>query len=153
MKHQEFELTGLCGLYCGDCLRYNGKVVDLAGELWQELKKAQFEKYAAVRSKSVKELEDYGRCCKVLEAVARLKCISPCRLGGDGCASPCAIKKCVQSKGIHGCWSCHQMERCGKFEFLKTMHGDSPRENLKKVQKYGLSKWAAHRGKFYPWAK
>jgi len=153
MKHQEFELTAYCGLYCGDCIRYSGKVVDLAAELCHELQKTQFEKYAAVKSKAVKELEGYGPCCQVLEAIAKLKCISPCRLGGDGCASPCAIKKCVQSKGMQGCWQCHQMEKCTKFEFLKPIHGDNPRGNLRKVQDYGLSRWAKHRGKFYPWSK
>ena len=153
MKRQEFELTAHCGLYCGDCIRYNGKAVDLAGELWHELQKAQFDKYAAAKCKVVKELEYYDQCCAVLEAIAKLKCISPCRLGGDGCPSPCEIKKCVKSKGMQGCWQCHQMERCAKFEFLKTFHGDNPRENLRKVQKYGLDGWAKHRGKFYPWLK
>jgi hypothetical protein len=153
MRHREFELTAYCGLYCGDCIRYNGKVVDLAAELWHELQRAQFEKYAAVKSKSAKELEGYGSCCKVLEAIAKLKCVSPCRLGGNGCASPCPIKKCVQSRGMQGCWQCHEMERCAKFEFLRPFHDDNPRENLRKVQKYGLARWATHRGKFYPWLK
>jgi len=153
MKRQEFELTAHCGLYCGDCIRYNGKVVDLAGELWHELQKAQFDKYAAVKSKSVNELENYDQFCQILEVIAQLKCISPCRLGGDGCASSCQIKKCVQSKGMQGCWQCHQMETCSKFEFLTPFHGDNPRENLRKVQKYGLDRWAKHRGKFYPWLK
>jgi hypothetical protein len=153
MKRQEFELTAHCGLYCGDCIRYNGKVVDLAGELWHELQKAQFDKYAAVKTKSVKELEDYDPCCRVLEAIAKLKCISPCRLGGNGCGVSCEIKKCVNSKGMQGCWQCHQMERCAKFEFLKPFHGDNPRENLRKIQKYGLAGWAKHRAKFYSWLK
>ena len=153
MKRQEFELTAHCGLYCGDCIRYNGKAVDLAGELWHELQKAQFDKYAAAKRKVVKELEYYDQCCAVLEAIAKLKCISPCRLGGDGCPSPCEIKKCVKSKGMQGCWQCHQMEKCAKFEFLKPFHGDHPRENLRKVQKYGLDGWAKHRAKFYSWLK
>jgi hypothetical protein len=153
MNHQEFELTAYCGLYCGDCLRYNGKVVELAGELWHELHKAQFDKYAAVKSKSVNEFEDYDKFCQVLEAIAKLKCISPCRLGGDGCPSPCEIKKCAQAKGMQGCWQCHQMERCAKFELLKPFHGDTPRENLRKIQKHGLDKWAKHRAKFYSWSK
>ena len=153
MTHQEYELTAYCGLYCGDCIRYNGKVVDLAAELWHELQKAQFEKYAAIKSKSVKELEGYGLCCQVLEAIAKLKCISPCRVGGDGCTPSCPIKKCVRTKGMQGCWQCHQMEKCGKFEFLKPFHGDNPRENLRKVQEYGLDRWLKHRGKFYPWLK
>jgi len=153
MSHQEFELTAYCGLYCGDCIRYNSKAVDLAGELWHELRKSQFNKYAEVKSKSVKEFEHYDECCKVLEAIAKLKCISPCRLAGDGCASPCKIKKCIRSNGKQGCWQCHEMEKCAKLEFLKPFHGEGPWENLRRIQKQGLDKWAKHRAKFYPWLK
>lgn len=153
MSHQDFELTAYCGLYCGDCIRYNGKVVDLAGELWHEFQKTQFDKYAAVKSKSVNELKHYDQCCKVLEAIAKLKCISPCRLGGDGCAPFCEIKNCIQSNGMQGCWQCHQMERCTKLEFLKPFHGEGHRENLRKIQKHGLGRWAKHRVKLYSWLK
>jgi len=153
MSHQEFELTAYCGLYCGDCIRYNSKAVDLAGELWHELRRSQFNKYAEVKSKSVKELEYYDECCRVLETIAELKCTSPCRLGGDGCVPSCKIKKCIKSNGKQGCWPCPKMEKCTKLDFLKPFHGEGPRENLRKIQKHGLSKWAKHRGKFYSWSR
>jgi hypothetical protein len=42
-------------------------------------------------------------------------------------------------------------ETCDKFEFLKPVHSDTPRGNCRKIKKYGLSGWAKHREKFYPW--
>jgi hypothetical protein len=97
-------VTGVqtCALPIWDCIRYDGKVVDLAGELWHELQKAQFDKYAAVKSKSVKELEDYDPCCRVLETIAKLKCISPCRLGGTDVDHLARLKNVSKPKGCRG---------------------------------------------------
>jgi hypothetical protein len=151
MNSQEAELTAYCGLYCGDCLRYKSKASDSARDLQNELQKVKFDKYAEVKSAFVKELEHYDECHKVLEAIVKLGCDTPCRAGGDGCLQPCEIKSCVQSKKLEGCWECDEFEGCDKFEFFKLFHGDTAKENLRKIKKHGLSKWAEHRGKFYQW--
>jgi hypothetical protein len=39
MSKQEIELTAYCGLYCGDCIRYRSKAIDLAEDLAYELQK------------------------------------------------------------------------------------------------------------------
>ncbi len=151
MNSQEAELTAYCGLYCGDCLRYKSKAADLARDLEIELQKAKFDKYAQVKSASVKEFEHYGECLQVLNAIARLKCDTPCRAGGDGCLQTCEIKRCVELKKLEGCWECGELEKCGKFEFLKPFSGDIPKENVRRIREYGLDKWVKHRGKFYLW--
>ena len=151
MNNQEAELTAYCGLYCGDCLRYKSKAADLARDLQDELRKVKFDKYAEVKSAFVKELEHYEECRQVLDAIVKLGCDTPCRAGGDGCLQPCEIKRCVQSKHLEGCWECGEFERCNKFEFFKLLHGDTAKENLRKIREYGLSKWVEHRGKFYSW--
>lgn len=66
MRKEEIELTGFCGLYCGDCIRYKSKAADLARELSGELEKAHFDKYAKVKSASVKELESYNNLVLIL---------------------------------------------------------------------------------------
>ncbi|MBM4447495.1 MAG: DUF3795 domain-containing protein [Chloroflexi bacterium] len=151
MSNSEIELTAYCGLYCGDCLRYRSKVTDLAQDLLSELQAVRFDRYAEVKSASVKELKHYEECRQVLDAIVRLGCDTPCRAGGDGCLGPCEIKSCVQMKRLEGCWECDGLEGCGKFEFLKLLHGNVPKENLRKIRKYGLDKRAKHRGKFYAW--
>ncbi|MBN2462240.1 MAG: DUF3795 domain-containing protein [Dehalococcoidia bacterium] len=151
MTNTEAELTAYCGLYCGDCLRYRSKVTELARDLMSELQTVQFDKYAEVKSASVKELRHYEECRHVLEAIIELSCNTPCRSGGDGCSGPCEIKSCVQSKKLDGCWECDEFERCNKFEFFKPIHGDNTKENVRKIKEYGLSGWAKHRRKFYAW--
>jgi len=151
MGKPEIELTAYCGLYCGDCIQYKSKFVDLVRDLANELKKVKFDKYAEVKSASVKEFEHYKEFLEVLDGMAKLKCDIPCRAGGDGCSQPCKIKKCVQSKNFEGCWECDEFEGCGNFEFLKRFHGNTPQENLRKIKKYGLDKWAKYRKEFYLW--
>jgi hypothetical protein len=147
----EAELTAYCGLYCGDCIRYRSKAVASARDLMAELQKVRYDKYAEVKSTAVKELENYDECFMVLQAIVNLGCDTMCRAGGEGCASPCQIKPCVESKNIEGCWDCDEFEGCGKFEFLRAVHGDAPKENLRKISDHGLNKWVKHRGKFYSW--
>ena len=74
MSKQEVELTGYCGLYCGDCIRYRSRAADLAEELLDELRKqtgageylfpddhAVFLKDASATSKQFQKfLEDCG---------------------------------------------------------------------------------------------
>jgi len=123
-----------------------------ARDLMTELQGVQFDRYAEVKGASVKELKHYEEFCKVLDIIISLGCDTPCRLGGDGCLQACEIKSCVQSKKLEGCWECGEFEECSKFEFLMPIHGDAAKENLRKIKKYGLSKWVEHREKFYPWA-
>jgi len=147
----EAELTAYCGLYCGDCIRFRSQATQLARDLMSELQALQFDKYAVVKSATVKELEHYNECIQVLDAIVKLGCDTPCKAGGEGCSRPCEIKPCVESKKIAGCWECDVFEICDKFEFLKPVHGDTTKGNLRKIKKYGLEGWAKHRQKFYPW--
>jgi len=154
---EEIELIGYCGLYCGDCIRYRSKASDLARELLCELHATEFDKYAAIKSNSldqldaVKKFEHYGECCKVLEAIAALQCNSPCRIGGGCAPPPCDVLACCREKGFDGCWQCDEFEKCGKFESFRAIYGDSPRQNLRTVKKFGLDKWVGRRHKCYIW--
>jgi len=151
------ELIGHCGLYCGDCIRYRSRASDLARELLCELHNTEFGKYAAIKSSSVnqldavKEFEHYGECCEVLEAIVALQCSTPCRTGG-GCATfSCGVLTCCREKGFDGCWQCDEFEKCQRFESFRAIHGDSPRQNLRTIRKFGLDKWVEHRHKCYIW--
>ena len=125
--------------------------MELARDLVKELQSIHFDKYAEVKRASLEEFKYYNECHKFLEAIAGLSCSTPCRLGGDGCLQACEIKSCVQMKKLEGCWHCDELEGCRKFEFLGPFCGDVPKENLRKIRKHGLNKWAEHRGKFYSW--
>lgn len=147
------DLTAFCGLFCGDCIRYKCKASDLASQLSIELLKINFGDYAKVKRAHVKELESYEKMMSALDAICKLKCDTPCRLGNGGCVQSCEIAKCVRSKCIEGCWDCSdkEFEACDRFEFLMPFHGDVPRNNIKKIKEYGLDGWAEHREKCYRW--
>lgn len=151
MDRNEIQLTAYCGLYCGDCIRYKAKLSDLAREMCEELKRAHFAEYATAKSAFFSEFKHYRESVLLLKRIGDLKCDTPCSLGGDGCAEPCEIKKCVHSKRIEGCWECAEFEQCDRFEFLKPFHGDGPKKNLRKIREHGLEGWALHREKCYPW--
>lgn len=154
MGQQEIELTAYCGLYCGDCIRYRSQAADLARDLLTELENTEFNKYAQVKSFSrdkAEELEHYQECCEVLEAIVKLQCKEPCRVGGGCPAFSCEIVGCCRKKGFEGCWQCGEFEKCKEFEFLKPFHGDAPVGNLKEIKESGLDKWVEHRRKFYVW--
>ena len=154
MSRQESELTSYCGLYCGDCIRFQSRAADLARNLLNELQNTKFDKYAEVKSLSInkaEELEHYQDCCKVLATIVELQCNEPCRLGGGCPTFSCKIVECCQKKGLEGCWQCKEFEYCRELEFLKPFHGDAPILNLQKIKELGLDKWAEHRYKFYVW--
>ena len=148
---KERDLTAFCGLYCGDCIRYQSKSSDLANDLLKELDNQRFSEYAKVKKIHVKEFEDFELLISSLRGIADLKCEIPCRLGGDGCIASCEVIKCIKAKSYEGCWECPIFESCKKFDFLRPFHGDAPLKNLRMIREYGLEGWARHREKFYPW--
>jgi hypothetical protein len=134
----EEELVAYCGLYCGGCFSYQGKVADLARDLRKELRSSRFDKTAESLSKLsfFKTFEDYPQCYEVLGAMVKLRCRKGCRNGGGN--PTCAIKVCCNRKGYEGCWECGEFAECKKMEFLKTNHGDAHIKNLRNINKKGI---------------
>ena len=52
MSKEDKNLIAYCGLYCGDCPIYKGKIADLARDLRKELREARFDKTAEALSKN-----------------------------------------------------------------------------------------------------
>ena len=134
---EDKDLVAYCGLYCGDCFGYKGKIADLARDLRKELRQAKFDR--AAEGIPFKEFKHYKECYEVLGAMVRLRCKNACRGGGG---NPfCKIRKCCQKKGIEGCWECEEFETCKKLDFLKLIHGDAHIKNLRKIKKQGIVKF------------
>jgi hypothetical protein len=134
-------LVAYCGLYCGDCFGYKGRLADLARDLRKELRQAKFDKQAELLSSNpfFEVFKDYRQCYEVLGALVKFRCKSACRGGGG--PPFCKIRKCCQKKGIEGCWQCDEFETCEKLDFLKPFHGDAHLKNLRKIKKLGLDEW------------
>jgi len=145
------DLTGYCGLYCGDCLRYKCRASELAIELLNEIDSHHFIEYVSVKRAHTKEFENFDSLIASLKAISGINCVTPCGAGGDGCGGSCEIIKCIKKMNLNGCWECNDIEVCGKLDFLKPFHGDSIISNLKKIKEHGVANWAKFRDKCYPW--
>ena len=138
---EDKNLIAYCGLYCGDCFGYQGKIADLARDLRKELRQVRFDKTAEYLSSMsfLKVLENYPQCYEVLGTLVKFRCKRTCRGGGG--PPFCKMRKCCQKKGIGGCWECDEFETCTKLDFLKPNHGDAHIKNLRKIKKQGVEKF------------
>jgi len=145
VKKADTELIAFCGLYCGDCHGYSGKIPDLARDLRKELRDIHYDKFASFISTYSfgKDFKKYDECYKVLGAMVKFRCRKGCR---DGGGSPfCKIRKCVQKKGFDGCWDCNDFENCDELKFLENVHGDAHIKNLRAIKRKGKKEFV--RGK------
>jgi hypothetical protein len=137
MMTQDDSLIAYCGLYCGDCHGFSGKIRDLPRDLRKELRAPRYDKFAEFISTFSfgKDFRNYEECYKVLGAMVKFRCREDCR---DGGGSPfCKIRKCAQKKGIEGCWLCEMFESCKKLDFLIPVHGDAHIKNLRAIKRKG----------------
>ena len=74
-------LVAYCGLCCGDCHGYSGKIPDLARDLRKELRKSRYEIFAEFISTFSfgKDFKNYQECYKVLGAMVKFRCRKGCR--------------------------------------------------------------------------
>jgi hypothetical protein len=137
------KLVTYCGLYCGDCFSYQGKIADLAIDLRKELRQAKFDRL--VQGIPFKELKYYPQGHEMLGALEKLRCRKTYLNGGG---NPwCKIRLCYRRHEFKDCWQCTEIENCDKLKFLEAGHQDAHLKNLKKIQKSGLEAWLA--GKRY----
>lgn len=132
------DLIAYCGLYCGDCYRYKGKLADLARDLRKELRAEKFDKTAEKMSTNsfFATFKDYPQCYEVLGQIVKLRCKRACRGGGG--PPVCKIRACCEKLNIEGCWQCDEFETCKKLDFLKPYHEDAHLKNLKMLKISGV---------------
>ena len=129
-------LIAYCGLYCGDCFIYQGKIADLARDLRKELRKSKFERFANTISKFFKPYRHYETTYEVLGLMVRLRCKRTCRSGGG--PPSCKIRDCCTKKEIEGCWQCGEFEECKRLDFLRAVHDDAHIKNLRILRRKGV---------------
>jgi hypothetical protein len=135
----EKDLVAYCGLYCGDCYRFQGKIADLARDLRKELRQAKFGNTAEKLSQNsfFAAFKNYPQCYEVLGEMVKLRCKRTCHGGGGPLV--CKIRECCQKKDIPGCWECDEFESCKKLDFLQEYHNDAYLKNLRILKKSGVN--------------
>lgn len=134
----ETQLVAYCGLYCGDCYRYKGRLADMARDLRKEMRAEKFSDTAVKMAESAffKAFKNYPECYEVLGEIVKLRCKRSCR--GEGGPPVCKIRECCRKNGIDGCWECDDFETCKKLYFLKPYHEDAHIKNLRLLKKSGV---------------
>lgn len=132
------ELIAYCGLYCGDCFHYQGKIADLARDLRKELRHYKFDTRAEKMAANAyyASLKYYPQAYEFLGTLVKFRCKRACRGGGG--PPVCKIRECCRKKGIEGCWECDEFESCKTMDFLKTYHEDGHLKNLRILKKSGI---------------
>jgi len=132
-------LTAYCGLYCGSCFIYQGKIADLARDLRKELRITKLRRFAGMISKYFKPYANYDQTYELLGMMVKLRCQRTCHNGGG--PPSCKIRNCCMKKDIAGCWECDEFENCQKLDFLRAVHDDAHLRNLRKIKKQGMQKF------------
>jgi len=148
-EKQNENLIAYCGLYCKDCHGNNGKIPDLARDLRKELRKNNYDKFAAFISTYSfgKDFKEYKTCYTVLGAMVKFRCKKGCKNGGG---SPfCKIRKCAEKKDFDGCWECKEFETCKKLDFLIPVHGNAHIKNLRTIKKKGKKEFTKGKTLWY----
>jgi len=124
-------LITYCGLYCGDCHGFTGKIPDLARDLRKEHRAYKYDKFAhSITNQGFsKTFKDYDTRYAVLGAMVKFRCKKGCKNGGG--PPFCKIRNCCQKKDLVGCWECTELEACHKLDFLKPVRNDACIKNLK----------------------
>jgi hypothetical protein len=138
--HSDSEaLISCCGLYCGDCFRYKGRIADLARDLRKELRRSKFDLVAEAMSQVsfFADYKDYPQCYGLLGEMVKLRCKRSCRGGGG--PPVCKIRACCAGKSIQGCWLCAEFETCPNLDNLKNFHEGVLIKNLKTLRNSGVA--------------
>lgn len=139
--------TAYCGLYCLDCIPNDKELFKKLSELEILLGDVEFDKYAALKSKTNETFNNYPKFLDMIYEIKKLECTALCTEGG--CKEDCKIRECVKEKNFEGCWECNEFKECDLLDYLKRIH---PIEhNLKMIKEYGVDNWADKRGKHYNW--
>ncbi len=146
----EKRLTSYCGLYCLDCIPSNKCLFKALEKFENQLNKAEFAKYAQIKSGSNKTLKKYTDFLDVLSAIKNLECKAPCRENGG--FVDCEIRSCAMNKNYEGCWECASFKNCKLLVPIKKIH-PALSYNLALIKNKGVERWSAKRGKHYAWSK
>jgi len=128
-------LIGYCGLYCGVCGIYQGKIKQAVENLRKIISYYGFDKITSELAKWEPAFQHYREFESVLDGLVKIFGECPgCQAGGGD--PNCAIRECCKPKGYVSCAECTEMEICEKLARYP-----SAKLQLKKIKSVGLDKW------------
>lgn len=135
MKETPRNLIANCGLYCGACGIYQGRIKQAAENMRKVVSAYGFDKMAPELAKWEPAFQHYPEYEKVLNGFVSLFGDCPGCIGNGGDPN-CALRKCARQKEYVTCTECNEMDDCEKLRQY-----DYGLKELKRIKDIGLDKW------------
>jgi hypothetical protein len=129
-------LIGYCGLYCGACGIYQGKIKHAVENLHNVITAYGFDKVMPELAKWEPSLQHYPEFDQVMNGLVKLFGECPGCVAGGGDPT-CVIRECCKPRGYATCAECGEMEKCEKIQ--RSQH---TLKALQEVKAKGVGKWA-----------
>jgi len=133
------DLLGYCGLYCGACGIYQGKIKTAVENLYNTIKAYRFNEIADNLAKWEPAFKHHKEFEQVLEAYKKLfgECPGCIQGGGD---PECKVRICAKEKGYTTCVECKEMATCQLLEPWRK----SPKfqQRMQRIKQVGATKYA-----------
>jgi len=129
------KLVGYCGLHCGACGIYQGRIAQQVDALHSTIQAYGFDKMKDQLATWEPAFKHYPEFDQVMTALAKMFGSCPgCPAGGGD--PNCAIRKCAQAKNYIACSDCTQMTSCDTLK----RYPNAP-TRLKGIRQQGLKAW------------
>lgn len=130
-------MVGYCGLYCGACGIYQGKIEQAVENLRKVIGAYGFDKMMPELAKWEPSLKHYSEFEGVMAGLVKL--FGGCPACTDGGGNPeCQIRNCCKPKGYTTCAECADMETCKNL-----LQYNWAKNGLRKIKTMGIDKWTA----------
>jgi len=130
------ELVGYCGIFCGACGIYQGRIKEAVENLRKVIGAYGFDKIGPELAKWNPAFKNYAEFEQVLDGFIKLFSECPgCVVGGGN--PDCVIRPCCSPKKYATCIECVEMDTCEKL-----LREVGSLENLKRIKAAGVDKWA-----------
>lgn len=136
---QAKKLAGYCGLYCGTCGVYKGRIVAKIAADFRELIAAhEFAEWVPKYEKIDFSFDEFQKGVKFFSNQERGPyCQTPCQQ--DGGVPFCEIRPCAREKGVAICFECEEFP-CRLFSPFLKRHPEIVDEE-KKFKELGMERW------------
>ncbi|MEM2930456.1 MAG: DUF3795 domain-containing protein [Thermoproteota archaeon] len=104
---------GYCGLYCGACGIYQGRIKLAVENLRKVIGAYGFDKITPELAKWDPAFKNYAEFERVLDGLVRLFGECPGCVAGGG-NPDCTVRQCCKQKDYATCAECTEMYTCGK---------------------------------------
>lgn len=139
--HKAKELSAFCGIYCGTCGMYRGRVyAKIAQEFLEVIIAGDYPDELTINPKGEKPDFDFNEFLKGVEYFCREEsgayCQRPCKQAG-GVA--CDIRICARKRGFEMCYECEDFP-CEHFSLTLERHPERL-EDYERFKELGFEGW------------